>query len=152
MQKSSIIRTVIEILVFLVLISVIIMFSAALAGVPVETVPSSAYSVGTLNENGKAEESETSIYTPEMYAVKGLDIEVKEKAEITYSIWFYDEDKTFLASTEERETDYNIKADGSPEWSAYFRIRITPKNDRDGKISKSEKTKYANKLTVIIKK
>ena len=81
MQKSSIIRTVIEILVFLVLLSVIIMFSAALAGVPVETVPSSAYSVGTLNENGKAEESETSIYTPEMYAVKGLDIEVKEKAE-----------------------------------------------------------------------
>ena len=100
------------------------------------------YSIGLLDESGEYKKGTSSIYTKDYYSVDGLTIELKEDADVTYKVFFFDEDKDFVSST----TDFTE----IPESAEYFKIVITPTNDAE--VSLSEVNSYAKQLVVTIDK
>ena len=107
------------------------------------------YSVGIINDSGIfVEDNKTGIAMSSYYSVDGLTCDLKEDAKITYSIFFYDEDKTFLESAKGLIEDF----DGSeiPETAEYFRIMIDPTEDDE--VKWYEVNGYAKQLTVTVNK
>ena len=102
------------------------------------------YAIGLLDSEGEYEQGTSSIYTKDYYTVDGLTIEVKEKATVTYKLFFYDEDKEFIEMT----SDYDNSS--TPETAEYFKIMITPTNDSE--VSFFEIDDYAEQLTITINK
>ena len=111
-----------------------------------ETVSVWAFKNGALDAEGEYDESDGSIYMKNVESVDGLEIEVMEDAEVTYQIFFYDEDKEFLSASEELSADYVYAND--VEGAEYFRVVITPTDDEE--IGLFEKNGYAKQLTITI--
>ena len=86
------------------------------------------YIVGTLNETGEFTKSGGSFVTEEFTSVDGLKITVKEDADLSYKIYFYGEDETFISCTNAFAVTYNGII---PENAETFKIVITPMNDDD---------------------
>ena len=106
------------------------------------------YSIGLLDESGEYEKGTSSIYTKDYYSVDGLTIELKEDADVTYKLFFFDEDKEYVSSTSDLSATFdNTKI---PEKAEYFKIVITPTNDAE--VSLFEVNNYAKQLTVTIDK
>ena len=106
------------------------------------------YAIGGLTEDGKYLETEESIYTKDAFECQGLDIEMDFKNNVSYRVFFYDEDTNFISATEKLTENYDEST--TPLISKYARIVITP-ND-DDKISWYEKNGYANQLTIEVNK
>lgn len=103
------------------------------------------YSVGAFDESGKiVEDDKSSLITKDFITVEGMKIELEEDAEITYKVFFYNEDQEFISS-QEGETEI-------VEGAKYMRIQITPTADEDGEISLLEKSGYAKQLSVTVNK
>ena len=134
-----------------VLIAVLIIGLAGviikLIGDEPKVVRPSAYKVATLNDEGKEIESEEHICTKDFYTVDGLKCELEDDAEITYQLFFYTENETFISSTGIYETEYR---EYPPSGAKYFKVVITPKSD--AKITSIEKRSYAKQLTITIEK
>ena len=111
-----------------------------------ETVSAWAFSNGALDAEGEYEESDGSIYMKNVASVDGLEIELMEDAEVTYQIFFYDEDKDYLSASAELTGDYVYEND--VEGAEYFRVVITPTDDEE--IGLFEKNGYAKQLTITI--
>ena len=111
-----------------------------------ETVSVWAFKIGALDAAGKYDESDGSIYMKNVESVDGLEIEVMEDAEVTYQIFFYDEDKALLSVSEELSADYVYAND--VDGAEYFRVVITPTDDEE--IGLFEKYGYAKQLTITI--
>lgn len=107
-----------------------------------------AYEIGALTEDGKYQESVESIYTKDAFECKGLDIDMDFKSNISYRVFFYNDDNSFLSSTGKLTENYDETS--TPELATHCRIVITP-ND-DDKISWYEKNGYANQLTIEVAK
>lgn len=56
----------------------------------VNTISSTEFSRGGLDENGKYLASDTSIYTKDAFGCKGLRIEPEFEADLTYDVYYYD--------------------------------------------------------------
>ena len=82
------------------------------------------------------------------YSVDGLTIELKDKATVTYKLFFYDEDKEFIDMTSDLSLNYNNSS--IPTTAEYFRVMITPTNDAE--VSWNEISTYAGQLTVTVNK
>ena len=54
------------------------------------------YAIGLLDAEGEYEQGTSSIYMKDYYSVDGLTVELKDKATVTYKLFFYDEDKEFI--------------------------------------------------------
>lgn len=106
-----------------------------------------SYAIGGLTENGQYLETEKSIYTKNAFECQGLDIDLAFDNNISYQVFFYDEDGDFLEKTSKLTTNYDK---GVPFLSTHARIVITP-ND-DDKISWYEKSGYAKQLTISVNK
>ena len=106
------------------------------------------YTIGALGDTGKEKEDTGSIVTEDFINVSGLTITVKEDANVTYKLYFYDEEKEFISATEELDTDTNSTT--VVEGAKYFKIVITPTGDSE--ISNLEISKYAKRLTVTVNK
>ncbi|MBQ4558147.1 MAG: hypothetical protein IJA61_02080 [Clostridia bacterium] len=106
-----------------------------------------AYEIGALAEDGTYLESKGSIYTKEAFECQGLDIDLDFKSNVSYRVFFYD-DENFLSSTGDLTENYDETT--TPSLATYARILITP-ND-DDKISWYEKSGYANQLTISVNK
>jgi len=108
------------------------------------------YSVGTLNEQGKYEEADGSIYLKDFTLVDGLTIDVDEdeETEFSYKVFFYDAEKNYLSATEDLTADFDGTA--VPETAEYFRVVINPTEDND--ITFFEIGGYADLLTVTVNK
>ena len=107
-----------------------------------------AYTIGALNEEGKATDSDASIVTRRAFSVEGLKAELAEGANVTYELYFFSEDGSFLSSTGALGTDfYGL---GVPLAAKTFQIVITPVEDEDGKVSLTEVIGYADQVTVTI--
>lgn len=106
------------------------------------------YAIGLLDTEGKYEQGTSSIYTKDYVSVDGLTVEIKDKATITYKIFFYDSNKDFINKT----SDLSLNYDGSsiPYNAEYFKIMITPTNDAE--VSWIEIGTYAGQLTVTVNK
>ena len=120
-----------------------------------------AFKVGAIGENGNYVKSETSIYTKDMFECQGLTIEPDFEATGTYQVFYYGEDKAFLAATEVLKTSEGayVKGDEYPE-AKYARIVITPEvpTDDNGevvedfKISSLDVMGYASDYTITVAK
>lgn len=106
------------------------------------------YAIGLLNEEGEYEQGTSSIYLKDFCSVDGLTVEVKEKATVTYKLFFYDEDKEFLSATSDLSLNYDSAS--IPSSAEYFKIMITPTNDAE--VSFFEISGYASQLTVSVNK
>ena len=106
------------------------------------------FTVGGLNESGKYEETEESIYTKTAFECDGLDITLEFDSNVSYSVFFYNKDAEFISSTGKLTSSYDEKT--TPEKADYARIVITP-ND-DDKVSWYEVSKYAKQLTIEVSK
>lgn len=118
--------------------------------VTTKEVPTSAFAIGTINDAGKIEEGDGSIYQKKILKVDGLKIDLEKKADVTYQIYYYDEDKAFLSASAEMDSDFDGVA--VPESAKYFRVVISPTEDEDGKVSLLEVAKYAKQVTISYNK
>lgn len=111
-------------------------------------VRASEYIIGALGDTGQEKEDTGSIVTEDFINVSGLTITVKEDANVTYKLYFYDDKKEFISTSEELDSDSNSTT--VVEGAKYFKIVITPTGDSE--ISNLEISKYAKRLTVTVNK
>lgn len=115
-----------------------------------KTIGSMAYSVGAINDAGKIEQDEGSIYTRDFVKAEGMQVDVNKKADVSYKVFFFDKDNNFLSCTNELTTDF-VKT-GVPEGAVYAKVMVTPLDDDDGKVGIFEVGNYANQIKVTVKK
>ncbi len=117
-----------------------------------KTISSTSYSRGLLDDQtGKlpSEVDYSGIHTDDYIKVDGLKCELKENAEISYQINWYDTNKTFIGVTDHTE---NFDGTSIPENAKYCKIEIIPEDDNDGTVSVLEVYTYAKQLTVTVNK
>ena len=107
-----------------------------------------AYMIGALDAEGKATDSDATIVTRKAFSTDGLKVELADEAEVTYELFYYDDEDEFISSTGALGTDfYGL---GVPLTAKAFQIVITPTEDEDGKVSLTEVIGYADQVTVTI--
>lgn len=120
------------------------------------------YEVGMITEEGKnadlEKDSTLSFRTEDFIDYNELNISFKEDSGYTASVFFYDEDETYLSSLQigegeefswdERES-YSI-----PETAEYVRVMVVLPEDEDddGEISGLELWKYSKNVTITYEK
>lgn len=107
------------------------------------------YEVGGLNAQGRYEEDKSTLYTKKAFACEGLKATLDFDAEINYEIFYYDILDNFISSTGVLSEGFS---DQAPLNGAYARIEITPTNDKDNKISLTERVKYPEQLNLKVAK
>ncbi len=106
------------------------------------------YKVGSLGATGKEVESTASIISKEFINVDGLTITLSDDANVTYKLFFYDNEEEFISATDELSADSNTTT--VVEGAKYFKIMITPTGDSE--VSTLEISKYAKRVTVTVNK
>ena len=106
------------------------------------------YAIGGLTEQGKYLETEESIYTKDAFECQGLDIELDFRSNVSYRVFFYNEDSEFVSSTSKLIANYDEET--TPVVAKFARIVITPNDDTE--IKWYEKAGYANQLTISVSK
>ena len=108
---------------------------------------------GALDTVGEHTKTKESIYTKEAFEC-GSEVRVKLDfdSSVTYQIFFYDENDSFVETTQEYEKTATVSA---PEGAVYARIVVTPEWDAD--VDKDDQIvrlwnvrKYAKQLTVMV--
>lgn len=79
--------------------------------------------IGSLDENGKFEESTSSIYTKNAFECLGLEIKVDFDNCINYQVFFYEADGDFLSTTPVMEGNNEIT---TPKNATHARLEVTP--------------------------
>ena len=147
-RKSNKVMLAVLCIAVIVLVGTVTVLAIQLNRTTTATLFSTAYAVGTLDDNGKVAESKENIYTKDLISVDGLKITVKEKADVQYKLYFYDADKAFVSASEEWLT---ADFEGTiPETAKYVRVVIDPIEDNE--VSVFEVFGYADQLTVTYNK
>jgi len=108
-----------------------------------DALSANAYIVGTLDANGEFAKDGSEFVTEDFITVDGLQINVKENAKLSYQIYFYDENKEFISST----NDFGVSYNGTiPENAEFFKIEINPTEDTD--ISEWDIINYSAQIEV----
>lgn len=112
------------------------------------------FAIGGLDSNGEYEKSEASIYTEEAFECKGLTIKLDFDHDVTYQVFFYEEDGDFISSTEVLDERYDEEV---PTGATHARIEVTPQwtdveDEDDRKINWFNKYKFANQLNIEVDK
>lgn len=140
-------------MVSLVLLSVLVLSLLVSLGVRLGTsqsytsLTSNDYVVGTLDASGEFQKDPTTFVTEDFIEVDGLEVTVKEGAELSYKLYFFNEDKEFISATDSWAVDYNGTI---PETAEFFKISISPNNDAD--ISLGDIINYSSQVNVKIYK
>lgn len=92
------------------------------------TLGATNYEVGALDETGAFKKNAGSFVSTDFHTVEGLTVKVEEDAELSYQLYFYDEEENFISSTNSFGVTYNGTI---PEDAKLFKIVITPTNDDD---------------------
>lgn len=108
------------------------------------------YAIGGLTETGTYLETKESIYTKDAFECYGLKTTLNFDNNISYKLFFYDEDKTFVESTSQLIDTFDSSKTLMPGGTKYCRVVITP--NEDSKISWYEKNSYAKQLTIKVNK
>lgn len=109
-----------------------------------------SFEIGCITDEGKRLEGNTDMRTSNYIKVDGLKVTLAEDAEVTYTIFFFDEEKDFISKTEVLSADFDGTA--VPKTAKYCMIEVTPTADEDGKITKSEVNDYLDGITVTLNK
>lgn len=113
------------------------------------------YEVGGLNESGKYEETEGSLYTKNGFDVEDVATvyaDIDFDSTISYQLYFYGENDTFIEATEVMTEDY--KGD-VPEGTLTCRVEITPvwsedTEKDDQKVTWLNKVGFADQLEISV--
>lgn len=105
---------------------------------------------GGLDESGKYVETKASILTEKAFDCgEAVKVEIDFKSNVTYEVFFYDENGTFVSS-EERSVTALVE---TPDGATLARIVVTPEWEDDAKevIRLWKVNNYAKQLTVMVK-
>ena len=139
-------------------IAVVVILLGSIAGIractkdETKTISASAFSRGSLDENGEYVETNASLYTPEAIACRGLKIVPDFDAQFTYDVYYYDYQDNFvdkkLGFKKSYDEDYPLYI------ATHCRIVIHPNNSdgENNEISWLEVRSIAKKLTITVDK
>ncbi len=106
------------------------------------------FAVGGLTEQGGFLDTESSIYTKDAFSCKNVDVKITFNNDISYRLFFYDENDDYLSSTYNLRENYDETT--TPLMARTCRIVITPQND--DKISWYEINGYAKQIEISVDK
>jgi len=99
------------------------------------------WSIGGLDNQGKYEESDATLYTKDAFECQGLTIKPNFDSNVKYQIFFYDELGEFVESSSLLESSYDSSI---PVGATHARLELTPIWDEDVK-EKDRVIKWYNK-------
>lgn len=105
-----------------------------------------SFGVGGLDSTGKYMSTDKSIYTKDAFECQGLSVSLEFDSEISYQIYFYDQNNDFVHTTGKLESAF--VSDSIPFFAKYARIVITP--DDDEKVTTLEVLKYSKQLNAKV--
>ena len=111
------------------------------------------YEVGLLDdETGRDKSGGTAWRTKDFVSINELAVDVDEEdGSVSYTLYYYDEDKAFLSKGSTLSLDYKVATDTEkPSDAEYVRIVFTHANDTD--ISSSDIRSYTDLYTVSYSK
>lgn len=107
-----------------------------------------AFTLGTLDANGKYKESKTTFYTKNAFKCQGLTVTPEFDSNVKFKVYYYDADGNYIANsaTEEMSAKHVIQTNDA----VYARIVLIPK---EGKIYKFyDAIKMQNLLNITVDK
>lgn len=116
-----------------------------------------SYSIGSLNtDDGKEIKDEHSFRTKHLGADKFNKIDIKDKADVTYQIFYYNADKKFIGksadlSADTTELEKTQTVETATENVKYFRVVIKV-TDTAKKVTIFNMNKYVKQVTVTLNK
>lgn len=116
-----------------------------------------SYSIGSLNaDDGKEIKDEHSLRTKHLSADKFNKIDIKDKADVTYQIFYYNADKKFIGksadlSADTTELEKTQTVETATENVKYFRVVIKV-TDTAKKVTIFNMNKYVKQVTVTLNK
>ena len=122
----------------------------AISNIDTKTISSMKFKKGDLNAQGEFTKSDTAIYTKELFECQGLTISLDFENNIEYRVYYYREDKSFLACTELLKEDY-AKEDSFKN-AKYARIVIYPILEAKETIGIFDVTSYSSQMTIKVDK
>ena len=108
---------------------------------------SPTFEVGNLGADGKFVNDESTLYTKNAFACDGLQIKLDFDNEINYQIFYYDDLDNFVSSTSVMDSSFEDRVAAT-----HARLVIVPINDKDNKISLTERYTYPKQMTVKVTK
>ncbi len=105
-----------------------------------------SFGVGGLDSTGRYMSTDKSIYTKDAFECQGLSVSLEFDSEISYQIYFYDQNNDFVHTTGKLESAF--VSDSIPFFAKYARIVITP--DDDEKVTTLEVLKYSKQLNAKV--
>ena len=126
---------------------------AAIFNNDTKTIGSSAFERGALDINGEYVETKQSLYTKEAFRCTGLRIEPDFEAQLTYDVFYFDENDNLI------NTKYDLKGVYDEDFPFAYKARVVihpnipegvDKNDFE--IGLFEIYSYASKLTITVDK
>lgn len=144
-SNSSLISAI---LVIALVIGAVGVFTS-LGGKDTRTISSFAFSKGEIDSSGKVKDSNTAIYTTDMFACQGLTIEVDFETSLKYAVYYYRQDGSFIGKTDLLNSLYEKGEDFTS--AKYARVVIYPELKGE-KINFWEVYGYANNLVITVSK
>jgi len=89
---------------------------------------SPSFKRGALDVNGKYVDTNDSIVTKELFECQGLKITPDFDSTVSYQVFYYDQDQTYLECSEVQESAFSY----TPVLAKYASVVITPDVDEDG--------------------
>lgn len=116
-----------------------------------------SYTIGSLNaDDGKEIKDEHSFRTKHLSADKFNKIDIKDKADVTYQIFYYNADKKFIGKSEDLSADTTElpatqTVESTTENVKYFRV-VVKVTDTTKKVNAFTILKYLPQVTVTLNK
>ena len=116
-----------------------------------KTLKNREWEIATIDINtGKEVESKQHLVTKEYLKIEDFDVTLDEDATITYSLFFYTEEKNFMSyqsNLTAQELDKTLLVDGAK----YVRVEITPQtvDSEPVEINAFNKVKYTGQIKVV---
>ena len=114
------------------------------------TLKNNGWEIATIDMNGKELESKQHLVTKEYLKIEDFDVTLDEDSTITYSLFFYTEEKNFMgcqSNLTAQELDKTLLMDGAK----YVRVEITPQTvDSEAvEINAFNKVKYTGQIKIV---
>ena len=116
-----------------------------------------SYTIGSLNaDDGKEIKDEHSLRSKHLSADKFNKIDIKDKADVTYQIFYYNADKKFIGKSEDLSADTTElpatqTVNETTENVKYFRV-VVKVTDTSKKVTVFNISKYVKQVTVTLNK
>ena len=109
------------------------------------------FEIGAIDESGEYLKDTSSAVMKDFITTNGLQIEIKEDANVTYTLHFYNEDKEYISSSSELTDNFDGSIENAiPDGAEFVKIEVTPLNDAE--VSLFEINGYVGQLVVTVNK